>query len=76
MQVGAEHGFHRQLPTGLNLQAFGQARAIRKILFAQPFGGAGARIERGLLQGFERSQATVEALQITLGLLLRRQRLL
>ncbi|MNO86736.1 hypothetical protein D3C76_781450 [compost metagenome] len=76
LQVGSEHGFHRQLPTGLDLQAFGQARAIRQVLFAQPFGGAGARIERGLLQGFERSQSTVEPLQIALGLLLRRQRLL
>ncbi|MNI13041.1 hypothetical protein D3C73_662510 [compost metagenome] len=53
LEVGTQHGFHRQLPTGLNLQAFGQARAIRKILFAQPFGGTGARVERGLLQSFK-----------------------
>jgi hypothetical protein len=26
LQVGAEHGFHRQFPTCFNLQAFGQAR--------------------------------------------------
>ena len=76
LEVGAEHGFHRQLPTRLDRQAFSQARALRQMLLAQPFGGAGARIKRGLLQGFERSQATVEPLQIALGLLLRRQRVL
>ncbi|MNS66981.1 hypothetical protein D3C72_1002120 [compost metagenome] len=76
MQVGAEHGFHRQLPTGLNLQAFGQTRTLGEVVFFQPFGSAGARIERSLLQGFKGSQTTVEALQITLRLLLRGQRLL
>ncbi|MNI34426.1 hypothetical protein D3C73_884170 [compost metagenome] len=34
LQIGAEYGFHRQLPTGLYLQAFGQTRAIRQVLFA------------------------------------------
>jgi len=53
LQIGAEHGFHRQLPTGLDLQAFGQTRPFGEVVFFQPFGGAGARIERSLLQGFQ-----------------------
>jgi hypothetical protein len=48
-----EHGFHRQFPTCFDLQAFGQARAIGQMLITQPFSGAGARIEGGLLQGFQ-----------------------
>jgi hypothetical protein len=76
LQIGAEHGFHRQFPTGLNLQTFGQTRALGEIVFLQPFGGAGARIERGLLQGFQRRQTPVEPLQIALRLLLCGQRLL
>jgi hypothetical protein len=41
------------------------------MLITQPLSGAGARIEGGLLQGFQRGQSTVEALQIALRLLLR-----
>ena len=71
MQIGAQYGFHRQLPAGFDFQAFGQARALGQMLVAQPFGGAGAWVERGLLQGFQRSQPTIEPLQVALGLLLR-----
>lgn len=53
LQVGAEHGLHRQLPARLHAQALGQARALVEPLAAQPFGGAGAGVERGLLQGLE-----------------------
>jgi hypothetical protein len=42
----------------------------------QPFTGAGARIEGRLLQGFQRGQAAVKPLQITLSLLLTVGRLL
>ncbi|MNN19439.1 hypothetical protein D3C81_1326820 [compost metagenome] len=70
LQIGAKHGFHRQLPTWLNAQAFGQARTLCQTLLTQPLRSAGAGVERRLLQGFERSQATAQALQLALGLLL------
>ncbi len=44
LQVGAEYGFHRQLPAGFDAQPFGQPRALLKALLAQPFGGALARV--------------------------------
>ncbi|MNE64390.1 hypothetical protein D3C80_1598000 [compost metagenome] len=45
-------------------------------LLCQPLGRARARVERRLLQGFERGQAPVEPLQLALGLLLGLGRLL
>ena len=70
MQVGTEYGFHSQLPTRLDPQPFSQSWTLGQLLFAQPLGSAGARIERGLLQGFQRGQPAIQALQIALGLLL------
>ncbi|MNF37252.1 hypothetical protein D3C84_181680 [compost metagenome] len=70
LQIGAEHGFHRQLPTRLDAQAFGQARACAQLLLAQPLGHPGAGVQRRLLQRFQRGDAAVQALQLALGLLL------
>ncbi len=76
LQIGAQHGFHGQLPTGVDLQTFGQARALGQVLVAQPLGRAGVRVQRGLLQGFKGRQTPVEPLQVALGLLLGLGRLL
>ena len=70
LQVGAQHGFHRQLPTRLNAQAGGQRRTLIQLLRRQPLGRALARIEGCLLQRLKGSQATLQALQFALGLLL------
>ena len=76
LQVGAQHGFYRQFPAGLHFQAFGQSWTLGQVLVTQPFGGAGAWVQGGLLQGFEGRQAPVQPLQIALGLLLCLGRLL
>ncbi|MND57632.1 hypothetical protein D3C81_727720 [compost metagenome] len=70
LQVGAEYGFHRQLPTWLDPQALSQPRTLLQALLAQPLRGTGARFQRSLLQGFKRRQPPSEALHLTLGLLL------
>ena len=70
LQVGTEHGFHRQLPTGFHPQTFGQARALQQVLLTQPLASTLPRIERRLLQRLQRGQATAQALQLALRLLL------
>ncbi|SST09220.1 Uncharacterised protein [Acinetobacter baumannii] len=70
LQIRAEHGLHRQLPTRLDTQAFGEARTLFQALLAQPLQGALSGIESGLLQGLQRSDAPVQALQLALRLVL------
>ncbi|MCY1226618.1 hypothetical protein D9M72_388600 [compost metagenome] len=70
LQVGTEHGFHCQLPALLHPQAFGQPGALGEIVLLQPFGGALAGVQRGLLQCFQRGDAPIQALQFALSLLL------
>ena len=70
LQIGTEHGFHCQLPAGFDAQAFGQARPLVQVLLAQPLGGALAGVQCGLLQGLQRGDAAIQALQFALRLLL------
>ncbi|KPZ25128.1 hypothetical protein ALO56_200182 [Pseudomonas viridiflava] len=70
LQISAKHRLDRHFPTGVYLEAFRQTRALIQVLIAQPFGGAGVRVEGGLLQGFQRGQSAIEALQLALRLLL------
>ncbi len=53
LQIGTEHGLHRPLPARLDAQALGQPRQLLQLLRLQPIGDAFARVQRGLLQGFQ-----------------------
>ena len=70
LQIGTEHGFHRQLPATFHPQPFGQTWPAGQLLLTQPLGGALAGVQRGLLQGLQRGNAAIEALQLALRLLL------
>ena len=76
LQVRTQHGLDRQLPARLNPQPFGQTWLFGQLLLTQPLARTGAGVERSLLQGLKRGQATVKPLQLTLGLLLVLGRLL
>ncbi|MNN12109.1 hypothetical protein D3C81_1250900 [compost metagenome] len=76
LQVSAQYGFHRQLPTRLHTQPLRQARPLLKALPAQPVGSTGAGFERGLLQCLQGCQTATQTLQVALLLLLSLGRLL
>ena len=64
IKPASEHGFHRALPTLIDLQHSTQPRRLAQTNARQPFGRTGSFLsERGVLQGFQRAQPSTRRLQ-------------